>query len=100
MNVISKRGLIQLAKMKRIDSDTMDELVAWHQVARHAAWTSLLNIRREFPTADQVGAVIVFNIRHNRYRLITRVEFLKQLIFIKALLNHREYEREDWKKWA
>jgi mRNA interferase HigB len=100
MNVISKRGLIQLAKVKRIDGDTMNELVAWYQVARHTAWTNLLDVRREFPTADQVGAVIVFNIHHNRYRLITRVEFSKQLMFVKALLNHKEYDREDWKKWA
>jgi mRNA interferase HigB len=100
MNVISKRGLIQLAKMKRIDGDTISELVAWYQVARHTSWTNLLDVRREFPTADQVGAVIVFNISHNRYRLITRVEFSKQLMFVKALLNHKEYDREDWKKWA
>ena len=89
-----------LAAAKRADSDTVDELNAWCRTARHATWFTLIDVRRDFPGADQVGAVLIFNIRHNRYRLITRVEFTKKLLFVKALLSHKEYEREAWKKWA
>lgn len=98
--MISKRGLLTLAKEKRVDGETLDELNAWYRIARACAWQSLMDVRHEFADADLAGEVLVFNIRHNRYRLIARVEFSKSLMFVKALLRHKEYEREGWKKWA
>lgn len=99
MNVISKRGLMEFAKAKRVDSETTNELSEWHRSAHAAVWRNLMDVRRDFPGADQVGAVVIFNVRHNRFRLITRVEFSKGLMFVKALLTHKEYDREEWKKW-
>jgi mRNA interferase HigB len=53
-----------------------------------------------FPNADQVGEALVFNIRANRYRLIATVFYPARTIYLKALLTHKEYDREEWKKWA
>jgi len=36
----------------------------------------------------------------NNYRLITRVKYNLRRIYVKALLNHREYDRQEWMKWA
>ena len=41
-------------------------------------WQSLQDVRRFFPDADQVGAVLIFNIRGNRYRLIATHTFSKE----------------------
>ena len=90
---------MELAESKKVDSETRNELDAWFRGARAAAWRNLGHVRDDFPSADQVGSALVFNIRHNRYRLITRVEFSKRLMFVKALLTHKEYDREEWKKW-
>jgi len=100
VNVISKRGLADLAKAKRADSGTLIELEVWYRTARAAGWRSLVDVRKDYTDADQVGSALVFNIRNNRYRLIARVEFSKRLMFVKALLTHKEYDREEWKKWA
>jgi mRNA interferase HigB len=100
VNVVSKRGLAEIVKSARVDSQTAEELNLWCKVTRAAEWTTFADVRRAFPTADQVGAVIVFNIRHNRYRLITLAVLKKQKLYVKALLTHKEYDREDWKKWA
>ena len=99
MNVISKRGLMELAESKKVDSETRSELKAWFRAAHAAAWRSLVDVRQDFPAADQVGTALIFNVRHNRYRLIARVQFSKRLVFVKALLTHKEYDREEWKKW-
>jgi mRNA-degrading endonuclease HigB of HigAB toxin-antitoxin module len=32
--------------------------------------------------------------------LEARAEFSVRLMFVKALLTHKEYDREEWKKWA
>jgi mRNA interferase HigB len=47
-----------------------------------------------------VGQVLIFNIAHNRYRLVTTVFFATREIYIKAVLTHKEYERKEWEKWC
>jgi mRNA interferase HigB len=100
VNVISKSGLAELIKAKRVDAATTTELDAWYRAAHNAKWTNLADVRESFPSADRVGHVVIFNVRHNRYRLITREVFAKQKLYVKALLTHKEYAREEWKKWA
>ena len=91
---------MELAESKKVDSETRNELNAWFRAAHAAAWQSLIDVRKDFPTADQVGTVLIFNVRHNRYRLIAFVVYRKQKLYVKALLTHKEYDREDWKRWA
>ena len=40
----------------------------------------------------------IFNISGNRFRLIVKVEYRYQKIFIKHVLTHAEYDKEDWKR--
>jgi mRNA interferase HigB len=97
VSVISKRGLKRLVA-KHPETET--EAYNWYQVARTAKWRSLADVRIVFPSADMVGQVLVFNLLHNRYRLIATVYFPTQELYIKALLTHKEYDREEWKKWC
>ncbi|MBN8730890.1 MAG: type II toxin-antitoxin system HigB family toxin [Acidobacteria bacterium] len=72
----------------------------WWRVARRAEWRSLADCREIYPTADQAGRVLIFNIQGNRYRLMTVVSWAGQRIYVKALLTHSEYARNLWHKWA
>jgi mRNA interferase HigB len=98
VNVISKRGLKQLLKGK--SSDVVTEALNWYKAASAAKWESLEDVRVQYPDADQVGDVLIFNIRFNRYRLIVFAVYPKEKLYLKALLTHKEYDREVWKKWA
>ena len=40
----------------------------------------------------------MFNIGGNKYRLITRIEYERQEVYIRNVLTHAEYDREDWKR--
>jgi mRNA interferase HigB len=98
LNVISRRGLSQLLAGKSADVAT--EVLAWYRVARTARWENLADVRRIYPSADQVGLALIFNIRHNRYRLIATVIYRKQKLYVKALLTHKQYDQREWMKWA
>jgi mRNA interferase HigB len=98
VRVISKRGLNLLFKGK--SADVAGKATAWFKTATAAQWCHLQDVRCSFPDADQVGQALVFNIRHNRYRLIATVFYPAQTIYLKALLTQTEYDREEWKKWA
>ena len=96
--MISKAGLRDLLKGK--SEDVRTEALAWYQVAKGADWGSFASVREDFPDADLVKGLLVFNIRQNRYRLIVYPAFSRRKLYVKALLAHKEYDRGDWKsKW-
>jgi mRNA interferase HigB len=70
----------------------------WHKVAKCATWASLVDVRKVYPHADFVDPYTVFNIKGNAYRLIVKIEYRWQMIFVKHLLPHDEYDKENWKK--
>jgi mRNA interferase HigB len=59
-----------------------------------------MDVRRSFNSADQVGRVLIFNLRGSAYRLIATVHFASKTIYVKALLSHAEYDRKEWKQWV
>jgi mRNA interferase HigB len=88
-----------MALLEGLSREVVTETLAWYKTARAANWQKLDDVRKNYPSADQAGNVLIFDIRHNRYRLITRVSFPKQRLYVKTLLTHKEYDREEWKKW-
>ncbi len=44
--------------------------------------------------------MLVFNVRHNKYRLLVKVDYASKLLMVKDLLTHKEYGTDAWKKWA
>jgi mRNA interferase HigB len=58
-----------------------------------------------FKDADLVDGYVIFNIRQNRYRLITVVHYSKTMhekqteghVYIRSFLTHKEYDnRSNW----
>ena len=86
--------------MMKEHANTAAALEAWWKVAKAARWQHPGECRRSMATGDQVGRCLIFNILGNNFRLITVVSWRNQRIYVKALLTHREYERNTWHKWA
>jgi mRNA interferase HigB len=97
VNVISKPGL---KRFIRKHPQAEAELLAWYKAARHASWNNLADVRTVFANADLVGKVLIFNVLHNKLRLIAIAAFPYQRLYLKALLTHKEYDRKEWMKWA
>jgi mRNA interferase HigB len=97
VDVISRKTIRRFA---RLHADAAGELIRWIQVARRATWRGLAEVRQTFPDADQVRNLLIFNIRHNVYRLIVKVDYRANLLMLKELLTHSQYDKGDWKKWA
>jgi hypothetical protein len=52
--------------------------MAWFRPARAWRSMSLDDVREEYPSADQVSRVPIFNVRNNRRQLIVRAEYSVQ----------------------
>ncbi len=81
----------------RKHEDSLLALDNWYKIANKAKWANLLYIQAVFPQAEAVGNFTVFNIKGKKYRLIVSIDYEKQLIYIKYILTHAEYDKNWWK---
>ena len=94
LRVISRKRLIEFVKKH---PDAAEPLDNWYRRTRKANWKNLTEVRVDYPHADAVGVCTVFNIRGNRYRLIAKIFYRDQIVLIRFILTHREYDKEGWK---
>jgi mRNA interferase HigB len=94
MRVISKRILRDFWK-KHPQAES--GLLLWYQRIFDSKLENFNDIRQVFPSADLVGNFTVFNIKGNHYRLITYIDYEYQQLFVRAVLTHAEYDKENWK---
>ncbi len=94
MRIISRRALREAAKEH---SDLEQPLDDWYKIAGSAKWRNLTEVRSVYPSADVVGNLTVFNIKGKKYRLIVGIDYQRQSIYIKRVLTHAEYDKEEWK---
>ena len=54
-------------------------------------------LKAAFNAIDKVGELVVFDIGGNKYRLIAYIRFSRQILYIKGVLTHDEYDTGTWK---
>ena len=100
MQVISRKPLIEFWQE---NPDAESALRQWYKIADTASWTSLEDVRNDFANADGVTVkypggknvtATVFNIGGNKYRLITKIDYQYFYVHVKAMMTHKEYDRE------
>jgi mRNA interferase HigB len=79
-------------------SDAKASLEAWYGVVRRGNWKSPAEMKQVYHNADLVGRRTVFNIAGNKYRLIVRVNYFSQRVFVLFLLTHSEHDKGAWKQ--
>jgi mRNA interferase HigB len=70
----------------------------WYQLAKGSKPPDFAAMRATFPAVDKVGELHVFDIGGNKLRLIAFVRYRSQKLYIKHVLDHREYDRGKWKE--
>jgi mRNA interferase HigB len=99
MVIISRR---RLREFWEVHADAGEPLNAWYRTCEKADWSSLSDVHKTYPKADGVRLecdriVTVFNIGGNKYRLVTDISYRTRTIYVKCVLTHPEYSRENWK---
>lgn len=69
----------------------------FRSLVEKASFSSFADLKMTFGSVDKVGVRFIFNIGGNKYRLIAAIAFTPQLLWVKAVLTHAEYDRGDWK---
>jgi mRNA interferase HigB len=76
--------------------ETEQYLKTWYDTAMNCDWRTPSDVRRNYANASILkSGRIVFNIKGNSYRLVTKFNFEKQWIFIRFIGTHSEYDKID-----
>jgi len=82
MHIITRKRLNEFATKY---PDTTSSLARWYQIVKSGVFNSFAELRSEFPSADQVGNLTVFNIGGNKVRLIAAIHYNRQKLYQKHL---------------
>ena len=70
------------------------QLKSWYQETLKAEWTGPRQIKKEYPTASFLADNrVVFNIKGNHYRLIVKISYDYQMVWIRFIGTHAEYDK-------
>jgi len=93
MRIIAKAAL---AAFWMDHPDAEQPLKAWHDEASKATWTAPQQIKAQYRSASiRPDRRIVFNIKGNDYRLVVAIAFKSQVIYVKFIGTHAQYDRVD-----
>ena len=71
-------------------------LQSWYAEARRATWKSPAEVKESHRNASFIaGDRVVFNIKGNDYRLIVAMRYRKQIMYVRFIGTHREYDKVD-----
>ena len=90
MKLIGIEKLVEFWEAKR---DAENALRVWIQNVRQAVWKNPAETHLTYRHADLVGDCTVFNVRGNNYRLIVKINFQYQMMWIRFIGTHKEYDK-------
>jgi mRNA interferase HigB len=89
-------GREKLRKFTRKHGDARGPIAAWLREVEAARWRGMAPIKARYPKASVLSDNrVVFDIKGNRYRLLTQIAFNAQRVVILRVGTHAEYDR--WK---
>ena len=93
MKVVKRKAL---EDFKRRHADARSHVDAWLCEAEEAQWKSSHDIKARYATASFLADNrVVFNLKGNKYRLDVKVSYKSQVVLIKRIGTHEEYN--NWK---
>jgi mRNA interferase HigB len=74
-------------------------LKAWVKEVEHAQWKTPNDIKARYNSADILNDNrIVFNIKGNHYRLVVKIHYNTQIVYIRFIGTHKEYDKINVEK--
>ena len=96
MRVVAKKILREYWE---IHPDSEQQLKSWYQEAIYAKWKDPNQVKRVYPSASILkNNRVVFNIRGNTYRLIVKINYDYQMVWVRFIGTHAEYDKIDANK--
>jgi mRNA interferase HigB len=90
MRVISNKSLREFVALH---PDAGLPLQVWRKLMEHASPRSYSDLKKLSNSVDRVGNYFVFDIVGNKYRVIAALHFDRQMLYVRHVFTHVEYDR-------
>lgn len=91
MRIIAKKTLVQFYTEY---PDAKTALEEWYEKTQETQWENFAQVKQRFNSADYVGNNrIVFNIKGDKYRIVALVLFRIQMVYIRFIGTHNNYNQ-------
>ena len=90
MRVINNKPLVDFSKRH---PEASASLQAWRKIMEKSDFAHFSELKSAFNTTDKVGSYYVFDIGGNKYRLIVAIHFNRQMLFVRHVFTHQEYDK-------
>ena len=93
MRVLSRTTLSDFWKSNK---GAEQQLRAWYQEAKAASWKKPSDIKKLYRSASILkNSRIVFNIVGNKYRLVVKIVYDYQIVYVRFIGTHQQYDKID-----
>lgn len=76
--------------------DSKDYLEIWYETVKGANWQNSNKIKEFYSSISILkNSRVVFNIKGNHYRLVAKINFERQWLFIRFIGTHNDYDKID-----
>jgi mRNA interferase HigB len=90
-------GIAILDEAKRKYPFAKSSISRWKTITDGANWKHFEELKQHFRASDPVGKCVVFDVKHNDFRLIAIVDYARSIVIVKAFLKHSDYDENRWK---
>ena len=95
MRIVSRKALRDATARH---SEWGASLNAWYKITENANWDNFAEVRASWRNSDVVGPFVIFDISHNKCRLIATIKYKWKMVYIRHILSHADYNQKDWQE--
>jgi len=75
-------------------NDCEQQLLSWYKMLKQNNYQSVNEVMVDFGRIKVIGQDrIVFRIKGNKYRLVVKISFTNQIVYIRFIGTHAEYDK-------
>ena len=91
VHVIKKKILVDYYNKYK---ETKNQLEAWYHEVKKAEWKNPQEVKEKYGSTSIIGGNrVVFNIKGNKYRLVTKINYSMKIVYIRFIGTHKEYDK-------
>ncbi|HUM95151.1 MAG TPA: type II toxin-antitoxin system HigB family toxin [Candidatus Competibacter sp.] len=95
MRVISKRPIREFWERHPESKPALEE---WFRKVTQLEAASFPELRQTFRSVDYVEGYTLFDVGGNKYRIAAVIHYDKKRLYVRQVMTHAEYDRNDWRR--
>lgn len=94
MDIVGRRAIDNFILKHPDGKSSVD---AWYSEAKQALWENSMDIKKHYANASFLADnIVIFNIKGNGYRLVTKIAYHTKKVLIKWVGTHAQYNKMNF----